>query len=66
MQQLQALLVVAEDTRASRLDELRSGPVMVSGPSLVRALRRLDDVRGLGITLPPAADPAAFPCKCFL
>lgn len=28
---------------------------MVSGPALIRALRRLDDVRGLGIALPPAA-----------
>ena len=33
-----------------RLDQLRSGPVMVSGPALIRALRRLDDVRGIGIT----------------
>ena len=40
---------------SSRLDQLRSGPVMVSGPALIRALRRLDDVRGIGITLPAAA-----------
>lgn len=54
-QHLQDLLLVAEGNRSSRLDQLRSGPVMVSGPALVRALRRLDDVRGLGIALPAAA-----------
>ncbi|HHM5306967.1 TPA: Tn3 family transposase [Pseudomonas aeruginosa] len=53
--QLQDLLTVAEGNRSSRLDQLRSGPVMVSGPALIRALRRLDDVRGIGITLPAAA-----------
>ncbi|MER8124819.1 DUF4158 domain-containing protein, partial [Acinetobacter baumannii] len=31
-QQLQDLLLVAEGNRSSRLDQLRSGPVMVSGP----------------------------------
>lgn len=54
-QQLQNLLLVVEGKRSSRLDQLRSGPVMVSGPALVRALHRLDEVRGLGITLPAAA-----------
>lgn len=54
-QQLHDLLTVAEGNRSSRLDQLRSGPVMVSGPALIRALRRLDDVRGIGITLPAAA-----------
>ncbi|MBM9968278.1 DUF4158 domain-containing protein, partial [Pseudomonas aeruginosa] len=39
--QLQDLLTVAEGNRSSRLDQLRSGPVMVSGPALIRALRRL-------------------------
>ena len=28
---------------------------MISGPVLIRVLRRLDDVRGIGITLPAAA-----------
>lgn len=54
-QQLQDLLPVAEGNRSSRLYQLRSGPVMISGPALIRALRRLDDLRGLGIALPPAA-----------
>lgn len=35
-QHLQDLLLVAEGNRSSRLDQLRSGPVMVSGPALVR------------------------------
>ncbi|MDF5940564.1 Tn3 family transposase [Pseudomonas aeruginosa] len=61
--QLQDLLTVAEGNRSSRLDQLRSGPVMVSGPALIRALRRLDDVRGIDITLPAAAHilPAVSP-----
>ncbi|MCB5194997.1 Tn3 family transposase [Deefgea salmonis] len=54
-QLLLKLLAVEEGNRGSRLDQLRSGPVMVSGPSLVKALLRLDDVRGFGITLPAAA-----------
>lgn len=54
-QHLQELLVVVEGNRYSRLDQLRSGPVMISGPALIRALRRLDDVRGIGITLHAAA-----------
>ena len=54
-QHLQELLVVVEGNRYSRLDQLRFGPVMISGPALIRALRRLDDVRGIGITLPAAA-----------
>lgn len=52
---LQSLLTVPEGNRSSRLDQLRSGPVMVSGPALIRALRRLDDVRGFGVSLPAAA-----------
>lgn len=54
-QQLQNMLLVAEGNRNSRLDQLRSGPVIVSGPALVRALRRLDEVRSIGICLPPTA-----------
>jgi len=50
--QLEALLQVPPGTRYSVLEKLRSGPVRVSGPSLVRALERLRDVRDLGITMP--------------
>jgi TnpA family transposase len=42
-------------TRSSPLDRLRTGPVMISSPSLVQALRRLRSVRELGIKLPAAA-----------
>ncbi len=50
--QLEALLQVPPGTRYSPLEKLRSGPVRVSGPSLVRALERLRDVRTLGIGMP--------------
>lgn len=52
---LGALLAVPEGGRNSLLNRLRSGPVTVSGPALVRALERLQTVRNLGISLPVAA-----------
>jgi hypothetical protein len=52
---LEALLRVPDGARFSQLDELRTGPVMVSSPALVRALERLKSVRGLGIVIPQAA-----------
>ena len=48
--QLDQLLKVPPGSRTSLLDRLRSGPVTVSGPSLVRALQRLQSVRDLGLT----------------
>src|SRR5258707_15447457 len=33
------------------LDRLRKGPFLRSAPELVRALRRIEEVRGLGINL---------------
>lgn len=55
---LEQLLKVPPGSRTSPLDQLRSGPVTVSGPSLVRALQRLKSVRDLGLTRPiPAALP---------
>lgn len=53
-EQLTALLEVPEGRRSSWLDRLRAGPVMVSGPSLVRAINRLQTIRDLGISLPAA------------
>jgi TnpA family transposase len=53
---MEALLVVPEGRRGSLLDQLRSGPARVSGPALVRALERLEVIRGLGITLPVASN----------
>lgn len=54
---LDDLLTPAEGGRQSRLDRLRKGPVRVSGPALVQALRRIETVRGLGIKLPAAHVP---------
>ena len=52
---LDDLLSVPESSRTSRLDQLRSGPFTASGPSLVRALHRLQIIRSLGISLPAVA-----------
>lgn len=48
---LEDLLAVPVGGRASRLEILRTGPVMVSRPALVDALQRLGAVRDLGIRL---------------
>lgn len=49
------MLRVPDGNRNSPLDELRTGPVTISGRALVRSLERLRSVRSLGITIPPAA-----------
>lgn len=49
---LQDLLKVPPQGRSSWLDKLRTGPVRVSGRSLVAAILRLQIVRDLGIKLP--------------
>jgi TnpA family transposase len=49
------LLTSAEGERVSRLEKFRSGPVRVSGPSLIEALQRLEEARSLGIRLPASA-----------
>jgi hypothetical protein len=56
--QLEALLQVPPGARYSPLDELRSGPVRISGPALVDALDGLRAVRDLGIAVP---DTVAIP-----
>jgi hypothetical protein len=54
---LEELLTVPPHGRSSWLDRLRSGPVRVSGPALVRAIHRLQSVRELGIKLPTTRVP---------
>ena len=54
-ERLESLLAVSDGSRTSLLDQLRTGPVMVSSLSLVQALRRLNSVRELGIKLPMIA-----------
>ena len=49
-ERLEALLLVPEGSRSSVLDQLRSGPVMVSVPALLCAVERLQKVRAVGIT----------------
>ena len=51
-ERLESLLAVPVGSRTSLLDQLRTGPVMVSSLSLVQAVRRLHSVRELGIKLP--------------
>ena len=52
---LESLLTVSDGSRTSLLDQLRTGPVLVSSVSLIQALRRLHSVRELGIKLPAVA-----------
>jgi len=54
---LEELLTVPPQGRSSWLDRLRSGPVRISGPALVQAIRRLQTVREMGIKLPATGVP---------
>lgn len=46
---LKALLVIPEGERQSPLERLRRGPTRVSGPALVEALARLNEIRAIGV-----------------
>lgn len=48
---LETLLAVPDGGHHSLLDRLRKGPFRRSAPELVRALRRIEDVRTLGLTI---------------
>lgn len=49
---LDALVIVPEGARQSPLDRLRDGPVLQSGPEIIRAVQRLGEVREIGRDLP--------------
>lgn len=49
---LETLMSVPEGSNRSWFDQMRAGPTTISGPSLVRALERLDMIRNYGVTLP--------------
>ena len=46
---LEGLLKVPEDARTSHLDRLRRSPTRVSAPGLIEALRRLEEIRAVGV-----------------
>ena len=47
---LRGLLVVPEGSRRSELDRMRKAETVTSGAGMVRALRRVSDVAGLGLS----------------
>jgi TnpA family transposase len=47
---LRGLLVVPEGSRRSELDRIRKAETVTSGAGMVRALRRVSDVAGLGLS----------------
>ena len=55
---LEGLLDVSEEDRQSPLDRLRHGPVRISGPALVAALKRVEEIRCIGIS---PVDLSSFP-----
>jgi TnpA family transposase len=48
-EQLKALLSVPGDDISSHLDRLRHGPNRSSGPALIEALRRFEEIRSVGL-----------------
>lgn len=46
---LKGLLEVSEENRQSHLDRLRRGSVKASGPALIGALKRVEELRQLGV-----------------
>lgn len=50
---LETLLSVPEGSNRSWFEQMRTGPTHIRGPSLVRALERLEMIKNYGISLPP-------------
>ena len=57
-QRLEWRLAVAEEARQSHLDRWRRGPVRISGPALVAALKSVEAIQDRGIG---AIDLSQFP-----
>ncbi|GAA4389571.1 Tn3 family transposase [Hymenobacter koreensis] len=53
---LDTLLTVPLGERRTHLERLRTPPTRVSAPALVAALRRVDEIRALGVSGVPVAD----------
>lgn len=49
---LETLMSIPDGSSKSWFDQMRTGPTKISGPSLVRAIERLDLIRNYGVTLP--------------
>ncbi len=49
---LDTFVTVPEAARKSPLDRLRDGPILQSGPEIIRAVARLNEVRAIGSNLP--------------
>ena len=47
---LEALVLVPDGARSSPLDRLRRAPTRVSGPALVAACQRLEEIRAIGVS----------------
>lgn len=54
---LERLLTIPDQKRGSLLDQLRTGPVRISSPALVKSIERLQTIRDLGISLPESGVP---------
>ncbi|MFD2719765.1 Tn3 family transposase [Hymenobacter monticola] len=53
---LETLLTVPAGERLTHLERLRTPPTRVSAPALAAALRRVDEIRALGVSAVPVAD----------
>lgn len=55
---LNQLLITNDGEYQSLLDKLRKGPLRVSGPALIKALRRVEMIRSINVKLPLSRIPS--------